>query len=74
MRFEIAASGLGPIGADRIQPRRIGRKQLLGVRVDVAGKLEQRLRASGLGQLEVNPAAFLAAADQARIGKDSHMA
>ena len=64
MRLEIAASGLGPIGADRIQPRRIGRKQLIGIRVDIAGQLEQRIRASGFGQLKVNPAAFLAPADR----------
>src|SRR6186997_718291 len=74
MSFEIAPSCLGAIGTDGVQSRSIGGKYLLSVRVDLAGQVEQRLRTSGRGQLEVNPAAFLAAADQARIGKGSHMA
>jgi hypothetical protein len=73
MGFEVAPGRLSPIGADSVQPRRVGGKNLLGVRVDLARQCEQRLRASWLCKLEIDPAAFLAAADQTRIGKDSHM-
>ncbi len=74
MGFEIAARCLRPIGADRIQPRRIGGEQLLGLGIETLAELEQAFGSLRLGQLEIDPAAFLAPADQARVGKDADVA
>ena len=52
----------------------VQREKLLGLRVDALAELEEAVRPRRLGQLQIDPAALLAAADQARVAEDSNMA
>src|SRR5262245_35087285 len=73
VRLEIAARSLRTVVADRFQARRVTSEQLFRLDIDSGAQFEQSFGPFRLRQLQIDPAAFFAAADQARIGKYPHM-
>ena len=75
MGGEIAGGGLGAVGANRVEPRRVGREQRFGRPVGPAiEQREHRLGARRVGERQEHPAAFLAALDHAGVGEDLEVA
>ena len=75
MKREIARCGLGPVGANRLQPPDVGGE--LGLRLGPApaiDRIEQGSCPVGVGQHQEHPAALLAPRDQPAVGKDADMA
>ena len=72
---EITGRGFGAVGADGVEPRRVGLEQGLGRLVGPAiEQSEHRVGPLGLGKRQEHPAAFLAPFDHPGIGEDLEMA